>query len=61
MSCDLPDILKTTADTLKAYGAREVYVFGSATSGTMRETCDVDRARGHETCCLSRASKLSLN
>lgn len=36
--------LESAAAALKQLGAREVYVFGSAASGTMREGSDVDLA-----------------
>jgi len=44
MNEDLKKLIEKAAVTLKAAGAREVYVFGSAASGTMREDSDVDLA-----------------
>ena len=37
-------MLREAAEVLKAYGAKEVYVFGSAASGEMDEYSDVDMA-----------------
>ena len=36
--------IEKAAQTLKAFGAREVYVFGSAATGTLREDSDIDLA-----------------
>ena len=36
--------IERAANVLKGLGAREVYVFGSAATGTMREGSDVDLA-----------------
>jgi predicted nucleotidyltransferase len=36
--------IEAAADILKAFGAREVYVFGSATHGSLRPDSDVDLA-----------------
>ena len=44
MSEDLKMRIAKAAEVLKAAGAREVYVFGSAATGTMREDSDVDLA-----------------
>lgn len=44
MSDDLRKRIERAAGALKAAGAREVYVFGSAASETMREDSDVDLA-----------------
>lgn len=44
MNDDLKKLIEQAAAALKAAGAREVYVFGSAASGTMREDSDVDLA-----------------
>lgn len=44
ISPDLSDAIKAAAMTLKASGAREVYLFGSAATGTMREGSDIDIA-----------------
>ena len=44
MKRDLRKAIEAAAGTLKELGAREVYVFGSAAGGTMREESDVDLA-----------------
>ena len=44
MKRDLRKAIEAAAGTLKEFGAREVYVFGSAAGGTMREESDVDLA-----------------
>ena len=44
MDQDLQQRIARAADVLKAFGAREVYVFGSATTGKLREGSDVDLA-----------------
>lgn len=36
--------IRKAAEALKAFGAKEVYVFGSAATGTMREYSDIDLA-----------------
>jgi predicted nucleotidyltransferase len=38
------DLIKIAAEKLKAAGAREVYVFGSAVRGTLEERSDIDLA-----------------
>ncbi len=40
----LREAIERAAAVLKEMGAREVYVFGSAATGTMREGSDVDLA-----------------
>ncbi len=40
----LHSCLEKAVEVLKAAGAREVYVFGSCTTGTMRDDSDVDLA-----------------
>jgi len=37
-------LVQDAAEALKAAGAREVYVFGSAAKGTLREDSDIDLA-----------------
>ena len=44
MDDDLRARIARAAEVLRAFGAREVYVFGSAASGTMRPDSDVDLA-----------------
>ncbi len=44
MDTDLKPLIEKAAAALKAAGAREVYVFGSAANGTLREDSDVDLA-----------------
>jgi len=44
ISLELDMGIKAAAATLKASGAREVYLFGSAATGTMREGSDIDLA-----------------
>lgn len=44
MNEDLKNILDRAAAALKAAGAREVYLFGSAASGTLHEGADIDLA-----------------
>ena len=44
MTEDLKGLVDKAASALKAVGAREVYVFGSAAHGTLRENSDVDIA-----------------
>jgi len=44
MDADLRKGIERAAAAMKGLGAREVYVFGSAASGTLREGSDVDLA-----------------
>jgi len=44
MDKDLRESIERAAAVLKEFGAREVYVFGSAASGVLREGSDVDLA-----------------
>ena len=44
MGEDLKRLVEEAAAALKAAGAREVYLFGSAAKGTLREGSDVDMA-----------------
>ncbi len=44
MSEEIVESIRKAAEVLKAAGAKEVYVFGSAAAGTMREDSDVDIA-----------------
>ncbi len=44
MDTDLQTRIKRAAEAIKALGAREVYIFGSAATGTMRPGSDVDFA-----------------
>ena len=44
MNEDLRNILDRAVAVLKAAGAREVYLFGSAATGTLREGSDIDLA-----------------
>jgi predicted nucleotidyltransferase len=44
MTEDLKGLVDKAASALKAVGAKEVYVFGSAAHGTLRENSDVDIA-----------------
>jgi predicted nucleotidyltransferase len=44
MDTELGRLIERAAAALKAAGAREVYVFGSASKGTMRDNSDVDIA-----------------
>jgi predicted nucleotidyltransferase len=41
---DMRESIAAAAAALKAAGAREVYLFGSAAKGTLRENADVDLA-----------------
>lgn len=41
---DMDSRVHQAADVLKQYGAREVYLFGSAANGTARADSDVDLA-----------------
>ena len=44
MDTELGALIAKAADALKAAGAREVYVFGSAAKGTLRPDSDIDFA-----------------
>ena len=44
MNKEMMDLIKKAAENLKAAGAREVYLFGSAVRGTMEERSDIDLA-----------------
>ena len=44
MTEDMKGLVDKAASALKAVGAKEVYVFGSAAHGTFRENSDVDIA-----------------
>ena len=44
MTEELKSTIERAAAALKAFGAREVYLFGSAATGTMREGSDIDMA-----------------
>ena len=44
MSYNIEKAIERTAAVLKAAGAKEVYIFGSAASGSMNEASDVDFA-----------------
>ncbi len=44
MTDDLKDRIHAAAEALKAAGAREVYVFGSAVTSRLRDDSDVDLA-----------------
>ena len=44
MAEDMSRSLETAVAALKAAGAREVYLFGSAAKGSLRESSDVDLA-----------------
>ena len=44
MSYNIEKAIERTAAVLKAAGAKEVYIFGSAASGSMNEGSDVDFA-----------------
>ena len=44
MDDELRKAVERAAAVLRDYGAREVYLFGSAASGTVREGSDVDLA-----------------
>ena len=41
---DIRRAIEAAADHLRRYGAREVYLFGSAATGTLRPDSDVDMA-----------------
>jgi len=44
MTEDIKGLVDKAASALKAVGAKEVYVFGSAAHGILRENSDVDIA-----------------
>lgn len=44
MAEGIESLIQRAAETLKAAGAQEVYVFGSAARGELRENSDVDMA-----------------
>jgi len=44
MDAELGVLIEKGAEALKAAGAKEVYVFGSAAKGTLREDSDIDFA-----------------
>lgn len=44
MTEELREAIQRAAEALKSFGAREVYLFGSAAADTMREGSDVDLA-----------------
>ena len=44
MDKDIRESIERAAAVLKEFGAREVYVFGSAASGVLREGSDIDLA-----------------
>ena len=44
MDGEIGRLIKKAAQALKAAGAREVYVFGSAAKGILREDSDIDLA-----------------
>ena len=44
MTDDIKGLVEKAASALKAVGAKEVYIFGSAARGTLRENSDVDIA-----------------
>jgi predicted nucleotidyltransferase len=44
MTEELKSAIERAAAALKAFGAKEVYVFGSAATGTMHEDSDIDLA-----------------
>ena len=44
MDNELSRLVEKAAEALRAFGAQEVYVFGSAARGTLREGSDVDLA-----------------
>lgn len=41
---EITELIRQTAAVLKASGAKEVYIFGSAAKGAMEESSDVDFA-----------------
>jgi predicted nucleotidyltransferase len=44
MTDEIKGLIKRAAEVLREAGAREVYLFGSAAAGTMREESDIDMA-----------------
>ena len=44
MTEELKELIKEAAETLKSYGAKDVYVFGSAAEGRVDEYSDIDMA-----------------
>ena len=44
MTDEMKELIRKAAIALKEAGAREVYLFGSAATGTMREESDIDMA-----------------
>ena len=44
MTDELKELIRKAAIALKEAGAREVYLFGSAATGTLREESDIDMA-----------------
>jgi predicted nucleotidyltransferase len=44
MTEDIREAVERAAAALKEFGAKEVYVFGSAATGTLREYSDIDLA-----------------
>ena len=44
MNNDIAQVIQQTAAVLKASGAKEVYIFGSAAKGTAKEGSDIDFA-----------------
>ena len=44
MTDNLSKAILLAAEKLKSFGAKEVYVFGSAAEGTMRDDSDIDMA-----------------
>lgn len=44
MAVEIERLIEKAAAELKAAGARQVYVFGSAAKGTLRESSDLDLA-----------------
>jgi predicted nucleotidyltransferase len=44
MTARLRSSIEAAADVLRAFGAREVYVFGSAAHGSLRAESDIDLA-----------------
>ena len=44
MTAEIAQIVRKAADVLKAEGAKEVFVFGSAANGSLRPDSDIDLA-----------------
>ena len=44
MTDEIKGLIKKAAEVLREAGAREVYLFGSAATGMMREESDIDMA-----------------